>query len=84
MKCAQREARACKCSTWCASRADAADAAARAALDLYEAIVAGGLGARMRPTERAMLAAVEAAAARALRAALAQYATHEEEGLTDE
>lgn len=78
MRCARREAHACKCSTWCASRADAADAAARAALDLYEAIVAGGLGARLRPSDRAVLHGVEAAAARALRAALADYAQHEE------
>jgi hypothetical protein len=36
------------------------------------------LGARLRPSDRAVLHDVEAAAARALRAALADYATHEE------
>lgn len=78
MRCPRRVSTGCACSTWCASRADAADAAAAAALDLYQAIVAGGLGARLRPSDRAILHDVEAAAARALRAALADYATHEE------
>lgn len=78
MRCPRRASTGCACSMWCASRADAADAAARAALDLYEAVVSGGLGARMRPSDRAMLHGVEAAAARALRAALVNYSEHEE------
>jgi len=78
MRCPRRASTGCACRVYCASRADAADAAARAALDLFDAIIGGSLAARLRPGDLETLRGVEAAAAAALRAALAAYQEHEE------